>query len=161
RRGNRYTLRVAEQSFGGYRVLRRLGAGGMGEVFLARQESAAGLGRAVVIKTVHTQHAGDRESAARFLDEARLAIQLRHRNIWGVNQAGQSDDGSIFLVMDYVAGRDLRDVQRALSTKGLMMAPGAALFILKEILDALDYAHRIVDPQTGEPLGVVHRDVSP
>ncbi len=147
-------------SIGGYRILRRLGGGGMGEVFLARQQSAAGLGRAVVIKVVSERNASDREARARFLDEARLALQLRHRNICGVTHVGEAD-GRTFLVMDYVAGRDVRDVLAALQERGRRISPALAIYILKEILDALDYAHRMVDPRTGASLGIVHRDVSP
>ncbi|HEY4222000.1 MAG TPA: protein kinase, partial [Myxococcota bacterium] len=102
---------------GGYRIIRRLGAGGMGEVFLARQEVAGGPGRAVVVKTINSRLAGDREHESRFLDEARLTVQLRHRNICGVSNVGISD-GAPFLVMDYVAGRDLRDVLHALAQRG-------------------------------------------
>jgi serine/threonine-protein kinase len=149
-------------SIRGYRVLRRLGAGGMGEVFLARSESAVGVGRTVVIKTLNSRHANDREHAARFLDEARLAVQLDHKNICTVTHVGQTDEGDgFFLAMGYVAGRDLRDVLAALEAKGRKMTVPLALFVWREILEALDYAHRFVDPRTGRSLGIVHRDVSP
>ncbi len=145
---------------GGYSIIRRLGAGGMGEVFLARQEAAGGLGRAVVVKTVTSRLTGDREHAQRFLDEARLAIQLRHKNICGVSNVG-AVDGNLFLVMDYVAGRDLRDILQALADRGLELAARAGLYVLREMLEGLDYAHRFADPRTGAALGIVHRDVSP
>src|SRR5581483_7815273 len=70
-------------------------------------------------------------------------------------------DGALFLVMEYVAGRDLRDVLDALSERGVQISPVVALFIVKEMLEALDYAHRFADPRTGAPLHIVHRDVSP
>jgi eukaryotic-like serine/threonine-protein kinase len=145
---------------GGYRIIQRLGAGGMGEVFLARAESAGGMARPCVIKTIHVRHDGDASARKRFLDEARVAIQLSHKNICGVTHVGEHD-GGLFMAMDFVAGRDLRDLLRALFAKNRRMTPPLALYVLREMLDGLDYAHRAVDMATGQPLHLVHRDISP
>jgi serine/threonine protein kinase len=145
---------------GGYRIIRRLGAGGMGEVFLARSESVAGVARPCVLKTIHARHDGDQGARNRFIHEARLTIQLAHKNLCGVTHVGE-DDGVLFLAMDFVAGRDLRDVLARLHEHGRRLPTTIALYILREMLDGLDYAHRAVDVATGTPLQLVHRDLTP
>ncbi|MBI1946491.1 MAG: serine/threonine protein kinase [Deltaproteobacteria bacterium] len=147
------------ETIGPYRVIRRLAAGGMGEVYLARSV-AAGVARPCVVKTIHARLDGDDSARKRFLDEARLALQLSHKNICGVTHVGEHD-GGLFMAMDFVAGRDLRDVLRALHTSGRRMTPPLSLYLLREILDGLDYAHRACDVATGAPLMLVHRDLSP
>ncbi|OGQ23757.1 MAG: hypothetical protein A2138_26400 [Deltaproteobacteria bacterium RBG_16_71_12] len=147
------------ETIGPYRVIRRLAVGGMGEVFLARS-LAAGVARPCVVKTVHARHDDDDRARKRFLDEARLALQLSHKNICGVTHVGEHD-GSLFMAMELVPGRDLRDVLKALHANGRRMTPALSLYLLREILDGLDYAHRACDVATGAPLQLVHRDLSP
>ena len=150
----------APPTFAGFRVIRRLGVGGMADVFLGRAESAGNLGRVCVIKSLGSRRGEDRSADRRFLDEARLAIQLNHKNVSGVTHVGTSEAG-VFLVMDYVAGRDLRQIMDRLATTGRTIPVDLGLYILKEVLEGLDYAHRARDQRTGEPLRIVHRDVSP
>ena len=154
----RHSRRQVE-TIGPYRVIRRLAAGGMGEVFLARS-LAAGVARPCVVKTVHARHDDDDRARKRFLDEARLALQLSHKNICGVTHVGEHD-GSLFMAMELVPGRDLRDVLKALHANGRRMTPALSLYLLREILYGLDYAHRACDVATGAPLQLVHRDLSP
>lgn len=132
----------------------------MGEVFLARSEAGSGLARPCVVKTILRHQASDPGNKQRFLDEARLAIQLSHKNICGVTHVDEYEDG-LFMVMDFVSGRDLRGVVQELVTRQRGMPLTLGLYVLREILDGLDYAHRAVDPATGAPLHIVHRDISP
>lgn len=148
------------ERIGAYRVIRRLAAGGMGEVFLARNEAAGGVARPCVVKTILARHGGDEGARRRFVDEARLAIQLGHKNLCGVTHVGEYE-GGLYMAMELVAGRDLRDILRELHARGRRLAPTLVLYILREVLEGLDYAHRAVDVATGKPLGLVHRDVSP
>ncbi|MDP2605715.1 MAG: protein kinase [Deltaproteobacteria bacterium] len=129
---------------GRYRVVKRLGAGGMGTVYLAEQLS---IGRNVALKVLHGEFARDEEFIKRFRQEARLAATLSHRNVITVHDFDQADDGSLFIAMEHVEGRNLKelvqegplDVERTLRL-GIQIAEGLAA------------AHRA---------GVIHRDIKP
>jgi len=152
-----YTFRVDD--VGRYRVTRRIGEGGMAEVFEGEALGAAGFRRRVAIKRMLRERAFDASFARMFLDEARIASQLHHANIVGVLDYGISD-GVPFQVLDFVDGMDagrLRDAGRA---AGSPMPVAIALYIANEIAHALAHAHAAADSD-GQPLGIVHRDVSP
>lgn len=146
-------------TLGRYSLLERLGRGGMGHVYLARVDGSHGIQKLCVVKTLRPDLAAEREYVTRFLDEARLVMQLSHRNICSVFDAGEVD-GQYFLAMDLVAGTDLRTLWDAANDAGRPIDPSLALYVVIEMLEGLDYAHRAVDMK-GRPLHVVHRDVSP
>lgn len=146
--------------FGNYLLLDRLAQGGMGEVFLAKHGGLAGIEKICVVKTIRSQYMTDREYVARFIDEARVVVQLSHRNICHVFDVGQTN-GQYYLAMEFIPGWDLRTVQRRFAQLGQRLPVGLVLHTVCEILEALDYAHRHDDPLTGDPLHLVHRDVSP
>lgn len=132
----------------------------MGDVFLAKSGGVAGIEKTCVVKMLRRRFSADPEYVARFVEEARIVVQLTHRNICGVFDVGRV--GEIFyLAMELVVGGDLRALTTALTAGGTPLSPACALFVMSEVLDALDYAHRHVDPVSGEPLRLVHRDVSP
>jgi serine/threonine-protein kinase len=131
----------------------------MGQVFLARLPGLQGIERLCVLKTLRPQWMQDREYVSRFVDEARVVVALAHRNICPVFDVG-SFLGTYYLAMDLVPGRDLTAVFLAGAGKGGVPID-IALHIGIEIVDALDAAHRLVDPESGEPVHLVHRDVSP
>lgn len=141
--------------FGPYALLSIVGRGGMGEVYLAKTGGLAGYEKHCVVKTLRPEVAEESEYVQRFSEEARVVVQLAHRNICSVFDVGRAD-GSLYVAMEHVAGRDLRQLARA----GLL-PPAVAVYIMTEVLEALDYAHRFVDGTTGEALSLVHRDVSP
>jgi serine/threonine protein kinase len=146
--------------FGRYTLKRRLGEGGMGEVFLASMRGGIeGVEKVCVIKRLRRMYTHDQEFVTRFLDEARLMVQLSHANIVPVFDAGELD-GDYFLAMEHVDGADLRElVDTALKNK-THLPQAVALLITREVLGALHYAHRKKDKE-GRPLGLVHRDISP
>ncbi|MBN2361616.1 MAG: protein kinase [Deltaproteobacteria bacterium] len=146
--------------FGRYLLLHSLGQGGMSDVYLAKQSGLAGIERYCVVKIVATTRGEPQHNVARFLDEARVMVHLSHQNICGVFDVGEVD-GALYLAMDYVAGQSLNALLRVRKAQGQKMEPGLALFVLCELLKALDYAHRCQHPTSGQPLGIVHRDVSP
>jgi eukaryotic-like serine/threonine-protein kinase len=148
------------RQFGEYTLLALLGRGGMGDVYLATKSGIQGIARRCVVKTLRAGFGQDQEYVRRFLDEARVVVQLHHKNICPVFDVGQVG-GQHFLAMEYLAGRDLRSVQKRATEEGTALGTGLSLFIMSEVLEALDYAHRSTDPQTGRPLQLVHRDVSP
>lgn len=145
--------------FGPYTLLRRLAAGGMAEVYLAKSEGAAGFEKLVALKRLHPQHGRDQGYAAMLLDEARLSASLSHRNIVQTLDLG-SVEGSYVIVMEHVDGYDAQQVLDALRSAGRFLSIDLAAHIIAELCRGLDYAHRHRDAR-GQPNGIVHRDVSP
>ncbi|QAT88762.1 putative serine/threonine protein kinase [Corallococcus coralloides] len=142
--------------FGPYTLVRRIGAGGMGEVFLAREE---GVGRAVVVKKVLPGLVDSRQFVGRFRDEARVVVRLAHPNIARVYAMGEVD-GQLFLAMEYVLGKTLSRLAYRLRQRQRMMPLGPLLQLGIRLCEGLAYAHDATDEE-GHPLHLVHRDLSP
>jgi serine/threonine protein kinase len=143
-----------------YTVLERLGGGGQAEVFRGVSETLQGFKKSVAIKRVLPNLTTNNQFVAMFLDEARLSLFLQHANIVQVFDISKADDGTYFLVMEFVDGCDLKALmthQQATSSIDV----GLTLYIMIEAAKGLHYAHTLEHPQTGKPLGIVHRDVSP
>lgn len=147
------------KTLGRYELLHSIARGGMGEIFLARARGAGGFEKTVIIKTIVEHLAEEAEFITRFLDEGHIVVQLVHGNIVPVFDMGEQD-GTYFIAMEYVPGRDLRDVLKRLQMSGDVMPVDLALHITSELAKGLDYAHRKTDAN-GESLGIVHRDISP
>lgn len=139
---------------GPYMLLRRLGHGGMAEVFLARAVGASGFEKRIAVKVLKTEHRGDAELERMLIEEAKLGAELSHRNLLSVHDLGV-DQGLYYVRMDYVDGADLDALRRA----ELPSIP-LALLVAEEVALALMYVHSRADSE-GRPLGLVHRDVSP
>jgi eukaryotic-like serine/threonine-protein kinase len=146
-------------SLGKYRLIARLGTGGMAEVFLAVAQGAMNVNRLVVVKRLRDQQADDESSRTMFLNEARLAARLAHPNVIQTFEAG-TEGGSYFLAMEYVDGQPLSRVLTALKRAHRRMDPKLAARICADALQGLHYAHDLTDFD-GSALQIVHRDVSP
>jgi serine/threonine protein kinase len=141
---------------GRYEIDGLLARGGMGEVYLGRITGANGFARQIVVKTIRTELVADERAAMMFVDEARLAAGLHHRNIVQILDFDRFDGGA-FLVTEYVEGCDLRVLLHHLR------APPpyeVAATIAAELGCGLDAAHTATAAD-GSPLNLVHRDVSP
>ncbi|MCP4674715.1 MAG: protein kinase, partial [Deltaproteobacteria bacterium] len=147
------------ERIGRYTVLRKIGSGGMAEVFLARSQWAQGTEKLLVIKKIHPALAKNAKFIGMFVDEARVAMRLNHTNIVQVYTFEQIDDFFI-LAMEYVDGPDLLRLERVARKDGDRFPFGLAALITAEVAKGLDYAHSRRDDR-GEPLDIVHRDVSP
>lgn len=146
------------QQFGDYHLLEKIATGGMAEVWRARAYGLAGFEKILVIKKVLPNLAGDDEFIKLFIDEARIAVQLLHVNIVQVFDLGEVN-GQYYMAMEYVHGQDLaRLVSRSLETAPFPIP--LTLFIMSEVLKALQFAHDRLDEE-GEPLRIVHCDISP
>jgi eukaryotic-like serine/threonine-protein kinase len=144
-----------------YTVLERLGGGGQAEVFRGVMESLQGFKKPVAIKRVLPHLTSNPQFVAMFLDEARLSLFLQHANIVQVFDISKADDGTYFLVMEYVDGCDLKAlISHQVKSQGVCDI-GLTLHIMIEAAKGLHYAHTLDHPQTGKPLAIVHRDVSP
>lgn len=145
--------------FGRYQLFDHIGRGGMADIFLARTETDLGATRLVVLKQI-LETLSSKESFSRlFVEEAKLSARLRHAKIVQVLDLGR-EQNQLYMAMEYVEGFDLHQLLRRLSGAQLALPAEFALFIIREVLEALDIAHRASD-ENGEPLGIVHRDVSP
>lgn len=150
---------MAQRPIGPYLIEQRLAAGGMAEVFVARRVGPHGFAKRVALKRILPQHSRDPDFVSMFIDEARLAARIEHPNIVQVFDFGELD-GTLFLAMELVDGSTVNRLLRAISARGDRVPVDVALHIVSETAHALAYAHRLCD-ENGEPLGIVHRDVSP
>ncbi|MFH1654015.1 MAG: serine/threonine-protein kinase [Pseudomonadota bacterium] len=149
-------MAIQPQMIGRYRVSRKLGEGGMAEVYLAFLEAEGGFSQKIVLKRLK----GSGEELSQMLnEEARLLTKLRHPNIVGVYDLAK-DQISPYIVMEYVEGVDLGRLFYCLKDKGEKLPQKFALHIVNKILEALNYAHNLKD-EDGSSLDVVHRDISP
>ncbi|HVE82335.1 MAG TPA: protein kinase, partial [Myxococcales bacterium] len=145
--------------FGKYLLLERLNVGGMAEVFIAKAFGVEGFERILAIKKILPTMAEDEEFIKMFIDEARISVQLNHANIVHIHELGNYD-GTFFIAMEYVAGRDLRTILERYRKRKERMPPAQAAFVASKMCEGLDYAHRKKDAR-GVDLGIIHRDVSP
>ena len=144
-------------TLGKYSLIASLGQGGMAKVYLALMAGPAGFNKLLVVKALREDMLSQSEEFVHmFLDEARLAARLNHPNIVQTYEVGESD-GRYFIAMEYLEGQALRTVQRRMTTG---MPLDEELRVVSETARGLHYAHDLKG-FNGEPLGVVHRDVSP
>lgn len=144
---------------GRYRIIRPLGRGGTGVVYLGRTEGAAGFSKPVVIKRLLPSLVRDPQHAQMLVREARILSNLKHVGIVGVVDLGEDDDAYV-MVLEYVHGYDLGHWLKFLRGKNRRLPIDVALEIGVRVLEALHYAHTQKKPD-GSPGGVIHRDISP
>jgi serine/threonine-protein kinase len=144
-------------AIGRYEILSLLGAGGMAQVYLALQRGAFSSEKLVVIKQLRPELVSDEVFLTMFMDEARIALQLHHPNVVHTYEVG-TDGSAYFLAMEFLEGLTLTQIVRKAGVAGLPLS--LHVWILTQVLAGLSYAHelRALD---GEPMGIVHRDVSP
>ncbi|HEU5058681.1 MAG TPA: protein kinase [Kofleriaceae bacterium] len=145
--------------FGKYYLLERINVGGMAEVFRAKAYGVEGFERLVAVKRILPNIAEDKEFIRMFVDEAKIAVQLNHANIAQIFDLGVVD-GSYYIALEHVHGRDLRAIFDRCRQKTEPMPTAQACFVMMKVCEGLDYAHNKRD-QSGRELNLVHRDVSP
>jgi serine/threonine-protein kinase len=142
-----------------YVVLDYLAEGGMGAIYLGKKLGAGGFEKEVVLKQLLPEFTQQPEFIDLFLREARLSAALDHANIVHTIDLVNAGD-EYFMVMEYVRGGDLRTLLKRAKRRKRRLAPAAAIFIAREVLSALAYAH-VKQATDGKALGLIHRDVSP
>jgi serine/threonine protein kinase/tetratricopeptide (TPR) repeat protein len=143
--------------FGKYEVVRRIAVGGMGEIFLARQTGV--VDRLVILKSLLPQLASDAQALAQFLDEARILGSINHPNVCALFDVGEWND-QYFIAMEYINGVDISAILKFCEENKKRLPPLTSAHIVREAALGLDAAHVATDA-TGQPLRVVHRDISP
>src|SRR5262249_34859545 len=144
---------------GRYALFGEIASGGMATVHLGRLLGPVGFSRPVAIKRLHPQFARDEAARAMFIDEARLASRVRHPNVVPTLDV-VTDGDQLLLVMEYVDGESLARGGRRTRPAGHKVPLPITLAIVSNVLRGLDAAHEAAS-ETGEPLEIVHRDVSP
>ncbi|RMG16184.1 MAG: PEGA domain-containing protein [Deltaproteobacteria bacterium] len=150
---------ASSRRFGKYELVRRIATGGMAEIYRARYIGAAGITKQVVLKKILPTYADNRRFVQMFIDEAKITVGLTHGNIAQVFDFGEVD-GEYFLAMEFVHGQSLSRIEKRAGEMDLRIPIPIACFIVMEMCKGLHYAHRKTD-DAGNPLGIVHRDVSP
>lgn len=145
--------------FGQYQLIEKIAQGGMAEIFKGKALDQEGLDRTVVIKRILPHIAASPEFVEMLIDEAKIAVMLSHGNIAQIYDLGKVAE-DYFIVMEYVEGKTLSQIMRKLRTLGKQIPIAAAATICAEIANGIDYMHRKMDDD-GNPLHIVHRDISP
>lgn len=146
-------------SFGPYVLLGKIAMGGMAEVFLAKRPGVEGFEKVLAIKRILPHLSDNQEFVSMFVDEAKMVSGLSHPNVVQIFELGKLEH-SYFIAMEYVHGRDLRTIQKRAREKDTPVPVGLAMLITARVAAALEFAHRKKD-EKGQPLQIVHRDISP
>jgi len=150
---------MSPATFGKYELLKKVGLGGMAELFLARQSGIEGFEKLIVIKRILPHLADSSEFVQMFLNEARLAARLNHPNVVQIYDLGRVA-GTYFIAMEYINGVDLSRVLKKERKAKRFIPTEHAVKMMSYVCEALTYAHNHTDVQ-GNPLCIVHRDISP
>ena len=141
-------------------LLEKLATGGMAEVYLAKAIGAENVWKFVAIKRILPQFSQNSEFIEMFKEEAKIAINLSHGNIVPIYEFGE-EKGQFFIVMEFVEGRNLRQILNRIQSTGQRLSIEQCTYIINEVARGMDAAHRCVDGTTGRPLNIIHRDISP
>jgi serine/threonine protein kinase len=150
---------LATRTIGRYALYDEVAAGGMATVHLGRLLGPAGFARTVAIKRLHPQFAKDPEFVSMFLDEARVAARIRHPNVASTLDV-VARNGELFLVMEYIHGESFARLQREVAKRDAYIPVEMVVSVMHGVLQGLHAAHE-ARSESGEPMTVVHRDVSP
>jgi len=145
--------------FGKYYLTRRIAVGGMAEIFQAKLFGVGGFEKQMVVKQILPQYSRNAEFINMFIDEAKIGVTLTHGNIVPVYELGRIGD-TYFIALEYVDGKDLAEILEKARAAQKPISPEHAAYVAIEICKGLDYAHRRTN-ERNQPLGVVHRDISP
>ncbi|MBK8010832.1 MAG: serine/threonine protein kinase [Deltaproteobacteria bacterium] len=153
------TANSTDGRIGRYRLVKRLAVGGMADLYLAQQLGDRGYERTVVVKTIRADLVEEEELIHMLMEEARIASCLRHENIVELYEVGE-DHGTQFLAMEFLFGQDLSVIRDHCQEHDIRIPHQHIVTIVAGILNALHYAHHDAMYE-GQPLAVIHRDVSP
>jgi serine/threonine protein kinase len=149
----------SQTRLGRYELLARLATGGMGEIFLARLEGAAGFEKLYVVKRILPHLADDARFRQMLISEAQIAAKMSHSNICQVYELGETQ-GQLYIAMEYLEGVTILPLLRRASKAQAPLDFGFVAGVVQQTCDALNYAHELKD-RGGEYLGLIHRDVTP
>ncbi|MCC6278056.1 MAG: serine/threonine protein kinase [Oligoflexia bacterium] len=146
--------------FGKYILLDKIAMGGMAEVYRAKAPGAEGIGKIIAIKRILPQYSANSEFIQMFKSEAKIAINLANSSIAQIFEFGE-EEGTFYLAMEFIDGRNLRQVLSRCAKLQKALTIEQCVFLMGQVANALDYAHRCTDKNSGTPLNIIHRDMSP
>ena len=131
----------------------------MAEVYLAKKIAASGVQKFVAVKRILQQFSDSEDFIQMFKDEAKIAINLSHSNVVSIYDFGVQSN-QFYIVMEFVEGRNLRQILNRMKKGSKYFTTSQVVYITKQVAAGLDHAHRCIDPTTGQPLNIIHRDMS-
>ena len=152
-------IKEKRDEVGGYDILGLIARGGMAEIYKAKKKGVKGFEKIIALKKILSGYGKDDKYVEMFVDEAKIAAELTHPNIVQIHDLGKKDD-YYFIAMEYVAGKDLRLILRKLKDSNKVLPEELSLYVVLEVLNALNYAHSAKN-SSGKSLDIVHRDISP
>lgn len=148
------------KKFGRYFLLDRIAQGGMAEIFRARMVAVEGASRLMVIKKIQTGYGTNQEFIKMFKSETQVTMNFNHPNIVQVYDYGEEQDQH-YIAMEFVDGKNLRQMIGRFGEKESPVPMDLAAYIIEQVANGLHYAHTFKDKITGNPLNIIHRDISP
>jgi len=148
------------KKFGKFKLLKQIARGGMAEIFLASSGSIESAQKFVVIKRILLAHSHNKEFNKMFQNEGKIAVNLNHGNIGALNEFGQ-EHNQYFICMEYISGRNIRQLVKKIKSQKKNLSVPMCANIIKYVCSGLEYAHNCIDSVTGQPLNIIHRDISP
>ena len=148
------------KKFGNFKLLKRIAVGGMAEIFLGCTGSVKTGYKFVVIKRVMDTQSDNKEFKKMFQNEGKVVININHSNIASIFEFGFQED-QVFICMEYISGRNLRQLIKKLHSQKRKMSIEQCIYVMRDVCLGLDYVHHCTDSETGQPLNIIHRDVSP
>ena len=148
------------KNFGKFKLLKQIARGGMAEIFLGCSGSLQSAHKFVVIKRILLAHSHDEQFNKMFQNEGKIVVNLNHRNVCSIYEFGV-ENKQYFICMEYISGRNLRQLAKKLKSQKKSFDPALCAYIIQCACNGLDYAHNCTDSITGNPLNIIHRDVSP
>ncbi|MCY4321099.1 MAG: protein kinase [Bdellovibrionaceae bacterium] len=148
------------KKFGKYTIIKKIASGGMADILLAAELSPTGFGHFIVIKRALSKFLDNEEFKDMFKNEGKVACNLKHKNITTIREFG-IENNQFFLAMEYISGKNLRQFTKKIKSHNIKFSIPNIIYIIKEVAAGLNYAHNAIDANTGQPLNVIHRDVSP
>ncbi len=148
------------EKFGKYTLIKKIAVGGMAELFLVRTEKTAGISQFVVLKRILPQFSSNKKFRVMFKNEGKIASHLKHSNLVYHHEFGV-DQGIYFIVMEYISGVSLKDFMKRVLKTGKKIPIPIVVTIIRSIASTLHYINNSINPETGQLLNLVHRDVTP
>lgn len=147
-------------NFGKFKLLKQIARGGMAEIFLGCSGNLKSAHKFLVVKRILSVHSHNKEFNKMFQNEGKIVVNLTHSNICSIYEFG-IENNQYFICMEYISGRNLRQLVKKLKSQKKTLNPAMCAHIIRYVCNGLDYAHSCMDSITGQPLNIIHRDISP
>ncbi len=153
-------MNITVSNFGKFKLLKQIARGGMAEIFLGCSGNIESAYKFVVIKRILAVHSHNKEFNKMFQSEGKIAVNLNHSNIGSIHEFGV-EKNQYFICMEYISGRNIRQLLKKMKSQKKSLEPALCAHIIRNVCNGLDYAHNCTDSITGQPLNIIHRDISP